>query len=142
MWLRVRNAVMGAPKLEGEATLPDYFPIEPKGCEYVSQKLFLCISSEAVGIVRDKEHVQVHTNYYTKSPVSETPILTKSDDLSQDEKQALPTAGDNPLDACRNQIALYKQCCDRELKKKKNWLLTEPHRVQEEYRYKGPTTTP
>ena len=49
---------------------------------------------------------------------------------------ALPQAGDNPLDECRDFIAYYKRCCDRALKKKENWLLTEPYRVQEEYRYK------
>jgi len=55
----------------------------------------------------------------------------KDVDLSQ-----LPSANDNPLDECRSLIAYYKRCCDRELKKKKNWILTEPYRVQEEYRYK------
>jgi hypothetical protein len=47
----------------------------------------------------------------------------------------LPQPGDNPLDVCRTQIAFYQRCCDRELKKRKNWMLTEPFRVQEEYRY-------
>ena len=47
----------------------------------------------------------------------------------------LPSPNDNPLDECRTLIAYYKRCCDRELKKKKNWILTEPYRVQEEYRY-------
>jgi hypothetical protein len=49
----------------------------------------------------------------------------------------LPKPNDNPLDECRTFIAYYKRCCDRELKKRKNWILTEPYRVQEEYRYKG-----
>ncbi len=48
----------------------------------------------------------------------------------------LPKPDDNPLDECRAFIAYYKRCCDRELKKKKNWILTEPYRVQEEYRYR------
>ena len=55
----------------------------------------------------------------------------KDVDVSQ-----LPSPNDNPLDECRTFIAYYKRCCDRELKKKKNWILTEPYRVQEEYRYK------
>ena len=50
-------------------------------------------------------------------------------------KNTLPSPNDNPLDECRTLIAYYKRCCDRELKKKKNWILTEPYRVQEEYRY-------
>ena len=59
-------------------------------------------------------------------------------DLSNDKDATtkLPTPNDNPLDECRTLIAYYKRCCDRELKKKKNWILTEPYRVQEEYRYK------
>ena len=56
-------------------------------------------------------------------------LAAESDDPS------LPKAGENPLDQCRKEIAYYMQCCDRELKKKKNWILTEPYRVQEEYRY-------
>lgn len=52
------------------------------------------------------------------------------------DASALPSPDDNPLDECRMFVAYYKRCCDRELKKKKNWLLTEPYRVQEEYRYK------
>jgi len=52
-----------------------------------------------------------------------------------------PKAGENPLDECRTFVAYYKQCCDKKLKQKKNWILTEHVRVQEEYRYKGKTTT-
>jgi hypothetical protein len=52
-----------------------------------------------------------------------------------EEDPSLPKAGDNPLDECRKEIAYYIQCCDRQLKKRKNWILTEPYRVQEEYRY-------
>ena len=51
------------------------------------------------------------------------------------DKSKLPSPNDNPLDECRTLIAYYKRCCDRELKKKKNWILNEPYRVQEEYRY-------
>jgi hypothetical protein len=53
-----------------------------------------------------------------------------------DSNERLPLPTDNPLDECKEFIAYYKRCCDRELKKKKNWILTEPFRVQEEYRYK------
>jgi hypothetical protein len=48
-----------------------------------------------------------------------------------------PKPGDNPLDECRMFVAYYKQCCDKKLKQKKNWILTEHVRVQEEYRYRG-----
>jgi len=56
-------------------------------------------------------------------------------DADDPSSSALPKPGDNPLDECRTAIAYYKRCCDRELKKRKNWILTEPYRVQEEYRY-------
>ena len=57
------------------------------------------------------------------------------DGTSSKEQSRLPTRNDNPLDECRTFIAYYKRCCDRELKKNHNWILTEPYRVQEEYRY-------
>ena len=65
-----------------------------------------------------------------------TTTTTKKDDASTPTQLLLPSPNDNPLDECRQFIAYYKRCCDRELKKKKNWILTEPYRVQEEYRYK------
>lgn len=61
----------------------------------------------------------------------------KISDSADIDKSKLPSPDDNPLDECRLAIAYYKRCCDRELKKKKNWILTEPYRVQEEYRYKS-----
>ena len=61
----------------------------------------------------------------------------KIDDKADIDRSKLPSPDDNPLDECRLAIAYYKRCCDRELKKKKNWILTEPYRVQEEYRYKA-----
>lgn len=62
-----------------------------------------------------------------------SPVLEGRKDV---DTAALPSPNDNPLDQCRTFVAYYKRCCDRELKKKKNWILTEPYRVQEEYRYK------
>ena len=70
-------------------------------------------------------------------PIDEDAAKKVEEVAKTGEKAAsLPKAGDNPLDECRDFIAYYKRCCDRELKKKKNWLLTEPYRVQEEYRYR------
>lgn len=66
-----------------------------------------------------------------------TTAATKISDNADIDKSKLPSPNDNPLDECRLAIAYYKRCCDRELKKKKNWILTEPYRVQEEYRYKS-----
>ena len=67
----------------------------------------------------------------------DTTAATKIEDKADIDKSKLPSPNDNPLDECRLAIAYYKRCCDRELKKKKNWILTEPYRVQEEYRYKS-----
>ena len=53
----------------------------------------------------------------------------------------LPQPGDNPLDECKMLIAHYQRCCDRKLKQKRNWILTESVRVQEEYRYQRPSTS-
>lgn len=64
-------------------------------------------------------------------------VTTGVEDIEREAKHPhIPKEGDNPLDECRTLIAFYKRCCDRELKKKQNWILTEPYRVQEEYRYK------
>lgn len=80
------------------------------------------------------EKAGLHQSYFPDVKVAAVDVnaaklAAESDDPS------LPKAGDNPLDQCRTKIAYYTQCCDRELKKKKNWILTEPYRVQEEYRY-------
>ena len=124
------------PKLpEGKVVqLPDYFPVEPKGCERVAQELFTCITETATEKARDIEKAGLHTSYYPDVEVKvkdqhAATVAATSDDPS------LPKKGDNPLDVCYKHIVYYEQCCNRELKKKKNWILTEPYRVQEEYRY-------
>lgn len=125
----------GEPKLpEGKTRLPSYFPVEPKGCEKVSQALFTCITETATQKARDMEKAGFHTSYFpdvtvqAKDPHAAAVAVT-SDDPS------LPKPDDHPLDLCRKEVAYYQRCCERELKKKKNWILTEPYRVQEEYRY-------
>lgn len=40
-------------------------------------------------------------------------------------------------ECCRTYVQQYKSCCDKQLKKRSNWLLTESYRVQDEYRYEG-----
>mmetsp|Transcript_27867 Transcript_27867/g.41122 ORF Transcript_27867/g.41122 Transcript_27867/m.41122 type:complete len:140 (-) Transcript_27867:58-477(-) len=130
VWYRIVDAVRGEPKLPpGPTRLPDYFPVEPKGCEHRAQKLFACISKEATEKARDMEKLGYHKSIYPDVEVTpvEKPKIVDGEDL--------PKPGDNPLDECRSLIAYYKRCCDREMKKKKNWILTEPYRVQEEYRY-------
>jgi hypothetical protein len=38
-------------------------------------------------------------------------------------------------ECCRSYVQQYKSCCDKQLKKRSNWMLTETYRVQDEYRY-------
>lgn len=135
VWGSIVNFFAGEPKLPpGPAKLPPYFPVEPKGCEKVAQKLFSCVTNEATAKARDLEKAGFHQSYF--SDVSVRPADEKFAKLAaESDDPELPKPGENPLDQCRTQIAYYKRCCDRELKKKKNFLLTEPYRVQEEYRY-------
>jgi hypothetical protein len=125
------------PKLpDGPTRLPDYFPVEPKGCEKHAQQLFLCLSDEATAKARDMEKAGLHKSYFPDvqaKPESEKAASLVAAGNNQDP--TLPKEGDNPLDECKSQIAHYMKCCDRELKKRHNWMLTEPYRVQEEYRY-------
>lgn len=130
VWGRIVDLVGGEPKLPpGPTRLPDYFPLEPRGCEHHSQKLFACLANEATEKARDMEKAGLYKSVFPDVEVptpKEVPV-----------GPGLPKAGENPLDECKTFIAYYKRCCDRELKKPKNWLLTEPYRVQEEYRYAG-----
>mmetsp|Transcript_1722 Transcript_1722/g.2475 ORF Transcript_1722/g.2475 Transcript_1722/m.2475 type:complete len:154 (+) Transcript_1722:141-602(+) len=148
---RISDAIRGKPKLEGPSKLPEYFPVEPQGCEKHAQKLFACLANEATEKARDMENAGLHKSYYpdvTVRPGNENAARKVREAAEKKEEQnkgdlvvekdlVLPTAEDNPLDECRDAIAYYKRCCDRELKKKHNWILTEPYRVQEEYRYGG-----
>mmetsp|Transcript_6144 Transcript_6144/g.10713 ORF Transcript_6144/g.10713 Transcript_6144/m.10713 type:complete len:151 (-) Transcript_6144:91-543(-) len=138
VWGRIVDSLSGTPKLPpGETRLPEYFPVEPQGCERHAQNLFRCISHEATEKARDMEKLGYHKSYFPDVEVKPTPLAEKleAEGGKDGAAQDLPKPGDNPLDECRLMIAYYKRCCDRELKKKKNWILTEPYRVQEEYRY-------
>jgi hypothetical protein len=125
------------PKLpDGPTRLPDYFPVEPKGCEKHAQGLFLCLSNEATSKARDMEKAGLHKSYFPDvqvKPESEQAAILVASGTSNDP--TIPKPGDNPLNECKKQIAYYMKCCDKELKKRQNWILTEPYRVQEEYRY-------
>jgi hypothetical protein len=119
----------------GPTRLPPYFPVQPKGCEKHAQTLFDCLQQEALTKAREMEKAGLHKSYF--SDVTVKPGDAKAAQLvAESDDPSLPKAGDNPLDQCQKPIAYYMQCCDRELKKKHNWILTEPYRVQEEYRYK------
>eukprot|EP00584_Thalassiosira_punctigera_P010602 CAMPEP_0172534802 /NCGR_PEP_ID=MMETSP1067-20121228/7049_1 /TAXON_ID=265564 ORGANISM="Thalassiosira punctigera, Strain Tpunct2005C2" /NCGR_SAMPLE_ID=MMETSP1067 /ASSEMBLY_ACC=CAM_ASM_000444 /LENGTH=162 /DNA_ID=CAMNT_0013319643 /DNA_START=45 /DNA_END=533 /DNA_ORIENTATION=+ len=150
VWNRIRDAISGTPTLDGPSVLPPYFPVEPKGCEKHAQRLFECLTKEATEKARDMEKAGYGKSYYpdveaersirlkeeTKGGTAATANAPGPDVGKKDvDSSRLPTPEDNPLDECRTLIAYYKRCCDRELKKKKNWILTEPYRVQEEYRY-------
>jgi len=130
---------------DGPTRLPDYFPLEPRGCENQAQRLFQCLANEATVKARDMEKAGFHRSYFDDVQVKPTDekaaqkikdMTAVQDPHAVDSNERLPLPTDNPLDECKEFIAYYKRCCDRELKKKKNWILTEPFRVQEEYRYK------
>lgn len=126
------------PKLPpGPTRLPPYFPVEPRGCEKVSQALFVCVADEATSLSRDIEKAGFHKSYFPDVTVK--PEQEKFAEVAMEDPN-LPKPGDNPLDVCRSHIAKYMHCCNKELKKKKNWMLVEPYRVQEEYRYRAPTS--
>ena len=139
VWNSIVDVFRGKPDLPaGQPTkLPPYFPVEPLGCERVSQKLFACLSEEATQKARDMEKANIHKSYYKDIPQPE-PDEDMRKVLAEDTEGKLPRPGDNPLDPCREHIAYYQRCCDRALKQKRNWILTEPYRVQEEYRYDNP----
>ena len=138
VWGWIVDAVSTPTLPEGEPTrLPQYFPVEPRGCEKHAQRLFACIGGPAAEKAHDMEKAGLLKSQFPdvefKATDENAAKLVASGEASNDPN--LPKAGENPLDECRTLIAYYKRCCDRELKKKKNWLLTEPYRVQEEYRY-------
>ena len=143
----VWGRIVRTPTLDGPSKLPDYFPVEPRGCEKHSQRLFECLAKDATAKARDMEKAGYGKSYYPDVEAERLKKLQSDSEKSNkgadvvaskevEKSQHLPSPNDNPLDECRTLIAYYKRCCDRELKKKKNWILTEPYRVQEEYRYK------
>mmetsp|Transcript_16793 Transcript_16793/g.37247 ORF Transcript_16793/g.37247 Transcript_16793/m.37247 type:complete len:170 (+) Transcript_16793:121-630(+) len=152
----IKDALSGPPTIDGPSQLPDYFPVEPRGCEKHSARLFKCLAGEATDKAREMEKAGLHRVWYPD--VKATPGDENAARRVKEAEEAaaaagggaaaaankaapaaaedrLPTRDDVPLDECRTLIAYYKRCCDRELKKKQNCLLTEPYRVQEEYRY-------
>ena len=143
VWGAIKNFVgLGepAPLPEGPTRLPHYFPVEPKGCEKHAQKLFNCLSNEATAKARDMERAGLHKPYFADVKATPTDVQAAKAVADNPDNPEFPKEGDNPLDECRTFVAHYKQCCDKKLKQKKNWILMETVRVQEEYRYKGKMT--
>lgn len=141
VWGTIKSVIgLSEPTLpDGPTRLPNYFPVEPKGCEKHAQKLFSCLANEATAKARDMERAGLHKPYFADvdvKPLDPKAAQAVAEDPNNPE---LPKAGDNPLDECRKFVAYYKHCCDIQLKKKKNWILKDHVRVQEEYRYKGPS---
>ena len=143
VWNSLKRAVgLGGPPLEllgdGPTRLPDYFPVEPKGCEAPAQSLFNCLATKATDKARDMERVGYHKSYFpTVATKPLDPVAAQAVSEHPDSPD-FPQPNDNPLDECKTFIAYYQQCCNRKLKQKKNWILTESVRVQPEYRYQGP----
>jgi hypothetical protein len=141
VWGAIKNAVgLGEPTLpDGPTRLPDYFPVEPRGCEKHAQKLFNCLANEATLKARDMERAGLHKSHFPDVEVYPVDAKAAEAVMAEGASPDLPKAGDNPLDECRTFLAYYQRCCEKQLKKKKNALLIEHVRVQEEYRYKGPS---
>jgi len=104
----------GGESTSTSVTLPSYFPVVPKGCEVKADLLFKCIAGDATDKLRsweeEEEQITSHEEIAGRDPVSE---------------------------CCRTYVQQYKSCCDKQLKKRSNWMLTESFRVQDEYRYAG-----
>ena len=134
---RLLDYFAGEPKLpEGQPTrLPEYFPVSPSGCESHSEKLFACLANEATEKARDMEKAGLHQSYFPDIEPKAGDEKAAKLVAEESDDPSLPKPGDNPLNECRTFIAYYQRCCNRELKKRKNWILTEPYRVQKEYRY-------
>lgn len=141
VWTTIKNAIgLGDPlanEPDGPTRLPDFFPLEPKGCEKVTQKLLDCVKNEATEKQRDMERVGFHKAYFPG--VEAIPVDPKAAEaVAQDPENAeFPKIGENPLDQCKIFIANYRKCCTRNLKQARNRMLNEKVRVIEEYRYNG-----
>eukprot|EP00536_Pseudo-nitzschia_multiseries_P001124 jgi/Psemu1/180381/e_gw1.14.271.1 len=145
VWGAIKNAVgLGNPLdslPDGPTRLPDYFPLEPRGCEKHAQQLFKCLSNEATAKARDMERVGFHKSYFSDVPVSPLDPKAAAAVAQNPDNPEFPRPEDNPLDECRLFIAKYMKCCDRNLGQKRNRLLLETVRVQDEYRYQGPSSS-
>jgi hypothetical protein len=119
-----------------QGSLPNYFPVVPKGCESQSEALFKCIEGDASQKLRQLEQTQQSSSTVANAKPSSN---SSSQEQGATEEATATSTGDdnNPLGLCRDLIAQYQKCCDKQLKKKTNWMLTETYRVQEEYRYQG-----
>eukprot|EP00980_Cylindrotheca_fusiformis_P011333 scaffold2619_cov129-Cylindrotheca_fusiformis.AAC.11 len=139
VWNSIKNAVgFGEPTLpEGPTKLPDYFPVQPSGCEKPAENLFSCLANEATKKARDMERSGLHESYFADVKVHPTDEKAAAAVAEDPDNPDFPKKGDNPLDECRTFVAYYKRCCDRQLRKKKNLILLEHVRVQDEYRYNG-----
>ena len=144
VWGAIKNAIglgsSDSDKDDGRPTrLPPYFPVEPKGCEKHSQKLFHCLSNDATNKIRDMERVGLHRPYFNDIDAQPTDPKAAEMVAKDPTNPEYPKARDNPLDECKTFIYNYKKCCDRNLRQKRNAILAETVRVQDEYRYQGPT---
>jgi len=146
VWGAIKNVMGFGPFAsddvdDGPTRLPQFFPLEPKGCEKHAQKLFHCLSNEATDKIRDMERVGVYKSYFNDVDAHPTDHKAAEAVEQDPNNEEYPKVSDNPLDECKTFIAKYRKCCDRNLKQKRNELLRETVRVQEEYRYQGPAAS-
>lgn len=121
----IHDYFAGPPTLPpGPVKLPKHFPLVTVGCELNADALFQCIGSTATERLRKLENENGGT---------------KAEDYIEKHDSVEPE--DDPLEPCRDLVAHYKRCLDRNIYKRKNERLTEFYRVQEEYRYQSPDAT-
>ena len=114
----VRDYFAGPPVLPpGKIKLPKHFPLVPVGCEKHSDLLFTCIGSKATERLRDMEK---------DDPDKVTNYMKDGTDIAPD---------DDPLEPCRQLVANYNRCLERNIYRRNNERLLESYRVHEEYRY-------
>ena len=84
-----RAVGLGGPPLEllgdGSTKLPDYFPVEPKGCEKHSARLFECLAGPATEKAREMEKAGLHKSWYPD--VTPTPGDEKAAQLVKDQEE-------------------------------------------------------
>ena len=115
----IRDYFAGPPTLPpGPVRLPKHFPLVPIGCESKADELFQCIGSKASDKLRKMEDEDGGAK--AKEYVNNFSSVKPDDD---------------PLESCRDLVAHYQRCLERNIYKRKNERLTEFYRVHEEYLY-------
>ena len=63
---RIQDAILGKPTLEGPSRVPNYFPVQPRGCEKHAGNLFECIAKEATEKAKVKRFLKFISKKLTR----------------------------------------------------------------------------